>query len=38
MKTTQLDTGKISKEDLEIFKIMDDPQEIVDYVKKFVIL
>ena len=38
MKTTLLDTGKISKEDLEIFKIMDDPQQIVDYVKKFVIL
>ena len=38
MKTTQLDTGKISKEDLEIFKIIDDPQQIVDYVKKFVIL
>jgi uncharacterized protein (TIGR00730 family) len=38
MKTTQLDTGKITKEDLEIFKIMDDPQQIVDYVKKFVIL
>ncbi len=38
MKTTQLNTGKISKEDLEIFKIMDDPQQIVDYVKKFVIL
>jgi uncharacterized protein (TIGR00730 family) len=38
MKTTQLNTGKISKEDLEIFRIMDDPQQIVDYVKKFVIL
>jgi uncharacterized protein (TIGR00730 family) len=38
MKTTQLDTGKISKEDLEIFKIMDDPHQIVEYVKKFVIL
>jgi uncharacterized protein (TIGR00730 family) len=38
MKTNQLNTGKISKEDLEIFKIMDDPQQIVDYVKKFVIL
>jgi uncharacterized protein (TIGR00730 family) len=38
MKTSQLETGKISKEDLEIFKIMDDPQQIVDYVKKFVIL
>jgi predicted Rossmann-fold nucleotide-binding protein len=30
--------GRILKEDLDIFKIMDDPQEIVDYVKKFVIL
>ena len=38
MKTTQLDTGKILKEDLEIFKVMDDPQQIVEYVKKFVIL
>ncbi|HVN97300.1 MAG TPA: TIGR00730 family Rossman fold protein [Syntrophorhabdaceae bacterium] len=38
MKTNQLDTGKISKEDLEIFRVMDDPQEIVEYVKKFVIL
>jgi uncharacterized protein (TIGR00730 family) len=38
MKTAQLNTGKISKEDLDIFKIMDDPQQIVDYVKKFVIL
>jgi uncharacterized protein (TIGR00730 family) len=38
MKTNLLDTGRILKEDLEIFKIMDNPQEIVDYVKKFVIL
>jgi uncharacterized protein (TIGR00730 family) len=38
MKTTQLNSGMISKEDLEIFKIMDDPQQIVEYVKKFVIL
>ncbi len=38
MKTNLLDTGRIVKEDLEIFKIMDDPQQIVDYVKKFVIL
>ena len=28
----------ISKEDLNIFKIMDDPEEIVEYVKRFVIL
>jgi hypothetical protein len=38
MKTNQLGTGKILKEDLDIFKIMDNPQEIVEYVKKFVIL
>ncbi|MBA4389856.1 MAG: TIGR00730 family Rossman fold protein [Syntrophus sp. (in: bacteria)] len=38
MKTNLLGTGKISPEDLNIFKIMDDPREIVDYVKKFVIL
>jgi len=38
IKTSMLDTGRIMKEDLEIFRIIDDPQEIVDYVKKFVIL
>jgi len=38
MKTNLLDTGRITKEDMEIFKIMDDAREIVDYVKKFVIL
>jgi uncharacterized protein (TIGR00730 family) len=38
MKANQLNTGRISKEDLEIFKIMDNSQEIVEYVKKFVIL
>ncbi len=38
MKTNLLEAGKITKEDLEIFVIMDNPQEIVEYVKKFVIL
>ena len=38
MKTNMLDTGRIINEDMELFKIMDDPQGIVDYVKKFVIL
>jgi uncharacterized protein (TIGR00730 family) len=28
----------ISKEDLHIFEVMDDPEEIVEYVKRFVIL
>lgn len=38
IKSNLLDTGKITKEDLDIFKIMDDPHEIVEYVRKFVIL
>jgi hypothetical protein len=33
-----LSTNKISKEDMNIFKIMDDPEEIVDYIKRFVII
>jgi hypothetical protein len=28
----------IDKEDMNIFRVMDDPQEIVDYIKRFVIL
>ncbi len=38
MKTNMLDQGKITAEDINIFKVMDDPKEIVDYIKKFVIL
>lgn len=38
MRDQMLGHEKISKDDLNIFKMMDDPQEIVDYVKKFVIL
>lgn len=38
MKSNLLGSGKILQEDLDIFKIIDDPQEIVNYVKKFVIL
>ena len=38
MKEQMLNQGRISKEDLDIFKICDDPQEIVEYVKRFVIL
>ena len=33
-----LATGKVSKEDMDIFKVMDEPEEIVEYIKKFVIL
>jgi hypothetical protein len=35
---TMVDADMISKEDMDSFKLMDDPQEIVDYIKKFVIL
>ena len=35
---TLLAQGKISKEDINIFKVMDEPEEIVAYIKKFVIL
>lgn len=38
MKDQMLTHSRIVKEDFDIFKIMDDPQEIVDYVKRFVIL
>lgn len=38
MKINILDQGKITQEDMDIFKVMDDPKEIVDYIKKFVIL
>ncbi|HPP06653.1 MAG TPA: TIGR00730 family Rossman fold protein [Syntrophorhabdaceae bacterium] len=38
MKETLLATGKISPEDMNIFKVMDEPDEIVDYIKKFIIL
>jgi uncharacterized protein (TIGR00730 family) len=38
MKDVLLAQGMISKEDLGIFRIMDDSEEIVDYLKKFIIL
>ena len=38
VKTHLLSPSRIDKEDLDIFKIMDDPQEIVDCIRKFVIL
>lgn len=38
IRETLLATGKISSEDMNIFKVMDEPDEIVDYIKKFIIL
>jgi predicted Rossmann-fold nucleotide-binding protein len=33
-----LENKMINKEDLNIFKLLDDPEEIVEYIKRFVIL
>lgn len=38
LKEEVLSRGMISKSDLSIFAVMDDPSEIVEYIKKFVIL
>jgi uncharacterized protein (TIGR00730 family) len=38
MQTHMLSQGMIGKEDLNIFKVMDDPEEVADYIKRFVIL
>ena len=38
MKDNLLSCDKVSREDLEIFRIMDEPEEIIQYLKKFVIL
>jgi hypothetical protein len=38
MQEHLLEHKMINKEDLNIFKVMDDPEEIVEYIKRFVIL
>ena len=38
IRESLLKTNKISKEDMDIFRVMDEPEEIVDYIKRFVIL
>ncbi|MBP8625551.1 MAG: TIGR00730 family Rossman fold protein [Syntrophorhabdaceae bacterium] len=38
IKNTLLDTGKISPGDINIFKVMDEPEEVVEYIKRFIIL
>lgn len=38
IKDTLLGNNMISKEDLNILRVMDEPGEIVDYIKRFVIL
>jgi uncharacterized protein (TIGR00730 family) len=38
MQRHMLDHKMINKEDLNIFKVLDDPEEIVEYIKRFVIL
>lgn len=38
IKNNLITENKVSPEDLQIFKVMDEPEEIVQYLKKFVIL
>ncbi len=38
IKEELLTNGMVTKEDTNIFKVMDEPEEIVEYLKKFVIL
>lgn len=38
IKNTLLYTGKISPGDINIFKVMDEPEEVVEYIKRFIIL
>jgi uncharacterized protein (TIGR00730 family) len=38
IKEEILANNKVSKEDMNIFTIMDEPEEIVDYIKRYVIL
>ena len=38
VQSTLLPMSRISKEDMGIIKIIDEPEEVVDYIKKFVIL
>lgn len=38
MEKTMVATGMINKEEMDIFKVMDDPQEVAEYIKKFVIV
>jgi uncharacterized protein (TIGR00730 family) len=38
LRETMLKEGKISEEDLDIVRVLDEPAEIVRHIKKFVIL
>ena len=38
LRNTMLDHGMISREDMDLFRVMDEPEEIVEYIRKFVIV
>lgn len=38
LRNTMLDQGMISREDMELFRVLDEPEEIVEYIRKFVII
>jgi uncharacterized protein (TIGR00730 family) len=38
LKESLVENGTISETDLELFKIIDDPEDVVNYIKKTVIV
>jgi hypothetical protein len=38
LKDTMLAQGMITREDMDLIRVMDEPEEVVDYIRKFVIV
>jgi len=38
IRSVMLGEGMISREDMELFRVLDEPEEIVQYIRKFVIV
>jgi hypothetical protein len=38
LKNTMLAQGMITREDMDLIRVMDEPEEVVDYILKFVIV
>jgi predicted Rossmann-fold nucleotide-binding protein len=38
LKATMLAQGMITREDMELIRVMDEPEEVVNYIRKFVII
>ena len=37
LKATMLAQGMITREDMDLIRVMDEPEEVVNYIRKFVI-